>query len=189
MEDATDTAKKIRKALKKNFPEYKASHFKVKTSKYTGGSSINVKWKDNPSSEEVNKVIKQYESAHFDGMQDLETVNGYKDPEDGKMYSGAKYIFADFSVSIERDQAVRDYIYKEYGHSEFDGKMDYMQWQRLYNETINVFDENNKLKDEFSEEYFEQEKEYIENKSKNEDCNIIIRQVVIKNVLVVKNEN
>src|SRR5699024_12774512 len=82
MEDATDTAKKIRKALKKAFPEYKASHFKVKTSKYTGGSSINVKWKDNPSSEEVNKVIKQYESAHFDGMQDLETVNGYKDPEE-----------------------------------------------------------------------------------------------------------
>src|SRR5699024_7926028 len=108
-----------------------------------------------------------------------------------------------FSVSKERDQAVRDYIYKEYGHSEYDGKMDYMQWQRLYNETINMFDENNKLKDEFSEDYFEQEKEKIDLKEyidkaleqeietqvKNDDFNSLITQVVIKNVLLVKNEN
>src|SRR5699024_3239208 len=92
---------------------------------------------------EVEEVINQYQSAQFDGMQDLQTVTGYRDPEDGKMYSGAKYISASYRVSKERDEAVREYLSKNLGIVE--SEMDYMQWQREYNKTIPKFDDNHNL--------------------------------------------
>lgn len=61
-------AKYIRRDLKKVFPTTK---FSVRYKSYAGGSSIDVRWTDGPTSAAVNKVAGKYESKGFDGMIDL----------------------------------------------------------------------------------------------------------------------
>jgi hypothetical protein len=68
-----DTAKLVRNDLKKHFPQTK---FSVRSSVYSMGSSIDVSWTDvswtdGPGTEQVNKVVKIYEGAGFDGSIDL----------------------------------------------------------------------------------------------------------------------
>jgi len=89
-EPAKNTAKKIRKALKKSFPGTK---FSVRTSNYSGGSSIDVDWTDGPVDKEVYPVVNFFKGATFDGMIDLKEYTSYVDPDDGLEYSGANFIF------------------------------------------------------------------------------------------------
>lgn len=63
-----DTAKLIRKALKKAFPGQK---FSVRSSSYAGGASIRVKWTDGPTSKQVDKVVQPFSGSAFDPMIDL----------------------------------------------------------------------------------------------------------------------
>jgi hypothetical protein len=63
-----ETAKLVRAALKKVFPRVK---FSVRSSTYSMGASISVRWTDGPSSKAVDKVIEAYAGADFDGMIDL----------------------------------------------------------------------------------------------------------------------
>lgn len=63
----SETAKLVRNALKEKFPSQK---FSVRSSTYSMGASIDVSWEDGVASDEVNKVIKQFEGAGFDGMID-----------------------------------------------------------------------------------------------------------------------
>lgn len=195
-EDATDTAKKIRKALKKNFPSYKSSHFKVKTDKYSMGSSVTVHWEDNPARKEVEEVINQYQSAQFDGMQDLETVTGYRDPEDGKMYSGAKYISASYRVSQERDEAVREYLSKNLGMNE--SEMDYMQWQREYNKTIPKFDDNHNLIEDESNTHGQEKSELDMNQlirtkvrdiAREEDYHYLYGRIILEDIFKIDTDS
>lgn len=67
-----DTAKLIRAALKREFPEVK---FSVRSHTYAGGASINVGWIDGPQSADVDAVTGQFAGAGFDGMIDLKTYN------------------------------------------------------------------------------------------------------------------
>ena len=67
---AADTARMIRKDLKREFPGQK---FYVRTSTYSGGASISIDWMDGPTTAEVDTVVKVYEGADFDGMIDLKT--------------------------------------------------------------------------------------------------------------------
>lgn len=123
-EAAKDTAKKIRKALKKEFPGVK---FSVKSSTYSMGSSVDINYVDGPAQKDVQAVADRYQSASFDGMIDMETLHGYKDPEDGKIYSGAKYIFANRSLSPEyREQleAIAEDIFGDYNKNDYR----YHQW-------------------------------------------------------------
>lgn len=85
----TDTAKMVRQALKEAFPGIK---FSVKSSSYSGGASINVRWTDGPSSAMVEAVAGTFTGAYFDGSTD------YKGSTyamiDGEMVSfGADFIF------------------------------------------------------------------------------------------------
>jgi hypothetical protein len=64
-----ETAKLVRAALKKKFPGVK---FSVRSDVYSMGASIDISWVLGPTSEEVDKVGKQYASASFDGMIDME---------------------------------------------------------------------------------------------------------------------
>ena len=73
--DTTEVAKIIRKDLRAAFPGQK---FRVRSSKYAGGSSIRVDWTDGPTTGEVDAIVKRYEGATFDGMRDLKE---YKEPE------------------------------------------------------------------------------------------------------------
>ena len=64
----TETAKLIRKALKKAFPDIK---FSVISEKYAGGSSIRVSYIDGPKSADIDQVVSCFSSKGFDGMIDM----------------------------------------------------------------------------------------------------------------------
>jgi hypothetical protein len=93
-----ETAKLLRLALKGKFPTTK---FSVKSSTYSGGASITVRYTDGPAPVDVEKLCKLYEGAQFDGMQDLKTYqNTILTDENGNMelvHFGADFIF------VERD--------------------------------------------------------------------------------------
>lgn len=101
--DAADVAKLVRKALKSNFPGIK---FSVRTSKYAGGASINVKWTDGPRQSDVEAVTRLYTGATFDGMRDLkEYHSSILTDEDGNVREvrfGADFIFCSRNHSAER---------------------------------------------------------------------------------------
>lgn len=63
-----ETAKLVRKDLKREFPGVK---FSVRSHSYAGGASIDVDWTDGPTRNSVDAVIKRYAGARFDGMTDL----------------------------------------------------------------------------------------------------------------------
>ena len=63
-----ETAKLIRKQLKKRFPGQK---FSVRSKSYSGGASITIYWTDGPTGSEVDAVVKAFEGRGFDGMIDL----------------------------------------------------------------------------------------------------------------------
>ena len=66
----TETAQLTRKALQTAFPGVK---FSVKSSKYSGGASINIHWTDGPRQSEVKPIADGFEGASFDGMNDLKS--------------------------------------------------------------------------------------------------------------------
>jgi hypothetical protein len=65
---AADTAKLVRKALARAFPDYT---FRVTSSTYAGGASIDVSWYDGPPERIVRGVTSAYAGGGFDGMIDL----------------------------------------------------------------------------------------------------------------------
>lgn len=87
-ENPNDTAKKIRKELK---AEFKGIKFSVRTSKYTGGSSITITWENGPLTKAVQKIANKFQSTTFDGMIDMATSHGYE--YNGQIFNGADYIF------------------------------------------------------------------------------------------------
>ena len=95
-ERASETAKKVRKALKENFPGFK---FSVRAKQYSGGSSLRICWNDGPTEEQVTNVASYFEGATFDGMQDLKEYRTYE--YEGKNYSGADFIFYNRELSHE----------------------------------------------------------------------------------------
>ena len=95
-EKASETAKKVRKALKEKFPTVK---FSVRSETYSGGSSISVYWTDGPLTEDVEAVTDRFKSSTFDGMQDMKITTGYI--YEGKLYKGADFIFCERRLSPE----------------------------------------------------------------------------------------
>jgi hypothetical protein len=67
---AVEVAKEIRKELKKHFPTIK---FTVRTSNYTGGSSIIIKWVDGVTENQVKKVVNKFRGADYDLVYDVKT--------------------------------------------------------------------------------------------------------------------
>ena len=136
-----ETAKYVRVALKKAFPNQK---FSVRSHVYSGGASIDVSWDNGVSTDKVNEVIKQFEGAGFDGMIDLkyykdhwllpngEVVlarsegtqgsNGYypavntnkPHPEAIKVSWGADYVFAHREISKDILEKVAKTLAKNY---------------------------------------------------------------------------
>ena len=79
----TDTAKLIRKALKREFQGFK---FSVRSSKYAGGASIDISWTDGPTSEQVDSVTDAFAGKGFDGSIDLAYRCHSFLTEDGRAY-------------------------------------------------------------------------------------------------------
>jgi len=80
-----DTAKFVRKALKKHFPE---TTFSVRSKTYSGGASIDVSWTNGAAETEVSSVVKQFQGAGFDGMNDYKFYVSHFVFEDGTVTSG-----------------------------------------------------------------------------------------------------
>lgn len=64
---AANTAKLVRAALRESFPGVK---FSVRSSTYSGGASIDVRWTDGPTGPQVDAILGRFEGAYFDGMID-----------------------------------------------------------------------------------------------------------------------
>jgi len=104
--DAAAVAKMVREVLKQKFAGVK---FSVKTAKYSGGSSITVKWVDGPTKKQVEKEVGNMHGAEFDGMQDLKEYNGSP--------FGNDYIFCERNYSIGFLTAQAQRIAKEWGRA------------------------------------------------------------------------
>lgn len=65
-----ETAKLVRSALKREFPGVK---FSVRSDTYAGGASIDVRWTDGPTADQVGAITDQFRGADFDGMIDLKS--------------------------------------------------------------------------------------------------------------------
>jgi hypothetical protein len=106
-----DTAKLVRAALKKEFPGVK---FRVRSSSYSGGASIDVRWTDGPPSKAVEKVAKRFEGSTFDGMIDLKSH--HDSYLDGEMVSfAADYVFCQRDTTRALLEQVIPVVRKRYG--------------------------------------------------------------------------
>jgi hypothetical protein len=91
--DTAGTAILIREALKKAFPTTK---FSVRSSTYSGGSSVDISYTDGPAYEAVDAICDEFQYGDFDGMDD--SYNHRDKPmlvdENGPYYVsyGAKYV-------------------------------------------------------------------------------------------------
>lgn len=88
-EEAKETARKVRKMLKTNYP---GSKFSVTSETHTFHSTVAVRWIGGvlPNREGIEKQINAFKSATFDGMTDYSDLHGYE--FEGKRYCGADYI-------------------------------------------------------------------------------------------------
>lgn len=95
--DTADQAKMIRRSLREAFPGVK---FSVRTSRYAGGSSIDVHWRDGPSEAQVEAVVGRFRSGGFDGMTDCK----YKI---GRYMAGEEVRFGADFLHLRRDYSRR----------------------------------------------------------------------------------
>ena len=64
-----ETAKLIRQVLKESFPGVK---FSVKSSTYSGGASVSIRWTDGPNDAQVSAAVGSFKGAYFDGSIDYQ---------------------------------------------------------------------------------------------------------------------
>lgn len=92
------TARELRETLKAAFPK---TQFTVRSSVYSMGSSIDVRWTDGPTHAQVDAIMDCFENCGFDGMQDLKT---YRAPclwRGHRVSWGADYVHGSRSESFE----------------------------------------------------------------------------------------
>lgn len=95
--DSTEVAKIVRKIVKENWPTVK---FSVRTHKYAGGASIDVRWLDGPTAEQMDREIKHLQAvSHIDITDYAHHTTSTHEGE--TFHSGAHYIFAERKVSKE----------------------------------------------------------------------------------------
>jgi hypothetical protein len=109
--DTKDVAKLIRRDLARAFP---GTTFSVRISRYSGGSSIDVRWTDGPTSDAVERVTGRYEGK---GLMDNTDYAPYVDGElDGEcVHFGSDYVHCTRSFSPAFAQAVADEVADRYG--------------------------------------------------------------------------
>lgn len=79
--------KNIRIELAAAFPGVK---FAVRSSRYSGGNSIDVRWVDGPTSGQVDAIINRYQAGSFDGSTDCYNYRGDHAWPDA--FGSAKYV-------------------------------------------------------------------------------------------------
>lgn len=112
-----ETAKLMRKALQKAFPDLPKSFFSVRSSVYSGGSSIRVSWTDGPSTKLVDEVVWPFKSTSFDGMTDstIYIPTELELPDGTKARSGAGYVFTSRELSPKADAVLAEKAKRTFG--------------------------------------------------------------------------
>ncbi len=91
-------AKAIRKELKEAFP---LIAFSVRSSVYSGGSSVRIDWVDGPISDEVRRLVGKYQYGHFNGQEDIyENTNSREDIPQVKYVQVSRAISGDISREV-----------------------------------------------------------------------------------------
>ena len=106
-----ETAKIIRAELAALYPKVK---FSVKSSSYSGGSSISVGWTDGPTETQVKRTTDAFESATFDGMIDLKS-NHYSEYQGETVSWGPDWVNLNRHNTAEFLQKVADKTAKTWG--------------------------------------------------------------------------
>lgn len=149
-ERVTDTAKKIRKRLKK---EFKNTKFSVKS---YNENKIDVRWTDYPTKDEVQKVVNLYNGYHSQqtyGDYGADRIDvGYIDPEDKKRYTSPRFLFCELEYSDKmRDLLfyfVGEHMVSAYG---IDSE-DYKQGRLRQSITVKMTERDDKFKNISSED-------------------------------------
>lgn len=93
-------ARNLRIELARAFPGVK---FSVKTSRFSMGDDLRVKWTDGPNAQQVEEYASKYSGGNFDGMQDLYTYdsNAWTDA-----FGEAKYVSSSRDYSAKAVESV-----------------------------------------------------------------------------------
>ncbi len=90
---AAQCAALIRKELKETFPQTK---FKITSSNYSMGDSVNVSWVDGAAHEAVEQLLAKYQYGRFNGCEDLYESTNRRDD-----IAQTKYLFCERKISDE----------------------------------------------------------------------------------------
>lgn len=128
LSEAARAAKNLKIELTNAFPGVK---FSVKSEYYSMGNSVDVKWTDGPTSDEVREISRKYSGGTFDGMTDMyEDDNSAYSKAVERVLGEAKYVSEHRNVSKEIYEAVARMLTTQQGVA-YDG-----------DNTRNVFGEN-----------------------------------------------
>lgn len=111
-----DTAKLVRAELKAAFPSIK---FRVHSSTYAGGASIDVSWIDGPTTSAVERVAKYYEGATFDGSIDLKSSKPAVRLDGRRVKFGADFVSCQRQYTTRFVQSVVDRVTADLGLEPF----------------------------------------------------------------------
>lgn len=107
--DVAESAKLIRKLLASKFPGVK---FSVRSSRYAGGASIDIKWNNGPTLHSVRKYTDPFAGAHFDGMIDLQSyVSSYILPDGTVVHGLTDEQWEKYKDSAEEVRFGSDYVH------------------------------------------------------------------------------
>lgn len=110
-----ETAKLIRQALKESFPKQK---FTVRSSVYSGGASINVKWLDGPMAATVEPILGMFKASYFDGMIDYQGSR-YHAMDGQPVHFGSDFVFAERRLSKPVAEQIAAKVAEKYGRSDW----------------------------------------------------------------------
>lgn len=151
-ESAAETAKKIRAALKKAFPDLPATHFSVRKQ---GHNAVRVGWVDYPSLHDVEQLTNRFKSGSYNPHEDMHNSLGYM--ENGQTVYGADYVFNQIEYSDARVDAAHDVITHVFGEKHEKNSYDY---RVQLSKVIDAFNKEGKYIGEWASLY-EQNKAHV----------------------------
>lgn len=110
-----ETANMIRETLKIEFPGIK---FSVRSSSFSNGTAVDVKWVDGPTTSEVDAVVGFYQGSTFDGMNDLSSSVTHTTEAGEEIHYGAKFVQCRRDYSAEFLTHMMNYVTSTYAFTD-----------------------------------------------------------------------
>lgn len=101
-------AKNIRTLLKLHFPGVK---FSVRSRAFAGGTSIDVRWEDGPTSAQVETIMDQFKTRDFDGQTDSLS---YRHSKFTELFGGASFVMGHRDRGDGVNQIVKNLGFKDF---------------------------------------------------------------------------